>query len=67
MSLRRLDDMLKYANHSRLTSQHKLERPGGGGDDHLLGTRIFTLTMNKIFILSPKIMRQKATGTIRIC
>ena len=46
---------------SRVNSQHDLG--GGGGEgvfDHLMNTRIFTLTMNKIF------MRQMAMGAVWI-
>ena len=46
-------------------------RPGGkgGGElyDQLMSMRIFTLIMNKIFMIAPKIMRQRTTSTIWIC
>jgi hypothetical protein len=34
---------------------------GGNLHDHLLSTRIFTLIMNNIFILPPKIIKKMAT------
>ena len=52
-----------YANHSRLDSQH--DRRDLYGD--LMSTRIFSLVMNKIFVLAPKITRQSDTGTTWIC
>ena len=48
----------EYANHSRLNSQHNW----GDLYVHLMGTIIFTLIMNMIFIFAPKPMRQMATG-----
>jgi hypothetical protein len=41
----------KHANHYRLNNQHNWEDLY----DHLVSIRIFTLTMNKIFIWAPKI------------
>ena len=38
----------------------------GGLYDHSTNQRIFTLTMNRIFIPAPKIMRKAAMGTIWI-
>ena len=35
--------------------------------DHVMNSRIFTLTMNKIFIWAPRIMRKMATDMIQNC
>ena len=53
----------KYAKHSRLNSEHDWRDIY----DHLMSLRMFTLTLNKIFIWAPNIMRQMAMGMIWIC
>jgi hypothetical protein len=52
----RLDNVFRICYYFRFNSQHDW----GGGDfyDYLMSTRIFTLIMMKIFIRTPKIMRQ---------
>ena len=46
----------KYVNSSRHNSQHNLG--WGGGYDHSMSMRIFTLIMDKIFTLAPKTKRK---------
>ena len=53
----------KYANHSKFDWRHDARDLYG----HLMSMRIFTLWTNKIFVWAPKIMRQMAIGTIKIC
>ena len=55
----------KYANHFRLNS-HQYDW-GWYLYDQLMSTRIFTLSMNKIFLWAPNFMRQMAMGTFWIC
>ena len=65
---KRLDYELKI-NHSRLIGhQHNWWgwRGWRGLYDHMISTRIFTFTLNEIFMWAPKIMRQMATATIWI-
>ena len=50
----KLDMCSDYAHHSRFNNQHDW----GNLYDHLMNMRIVTLTMNKIYISSSKIMRQ---------
>ena len=61
---KRLDWVLKiWYIHCRLNSESNL---GVGLYDHFMRTRIFTLTMNKIFIWAPNIMRKVAIVCIWI-
>ena len=50
---------LEYNNHFRLNSQHKWEG-GGGVYDHLMSTKIFTLILRKIIIITLKLWGKRA-------
>lgn len=52
---------LQCDSHSRLSNQYNWD----GLYDHLISTRIFTLTMNKICVWAPRIMREVASSLIR--
>ena len=52
---------LQCDSHSRLNNQYNWDSLY----DHLISTRIFTLTMNKICVWAPRIMREVASSLIR--
>ena len=53
----------KFANYSRFNNQHNW----GNLYDHLMSTRNFTLTIKKMFMWAPKIMRQMDMGMMWLC
>ena len=56
-----LHGISKYDNHYRLNGQSSYEV--GNLDDHLMGMKIFTLIINKIFIQTPKSVRKGTTAS----
>jgi hypothetical protein len=58
---KRLLTSLDFSYYS--TKEHKWEAFGGGGNlyGHLITQRFFTLTMNGVFMQTPKIMKNLAT------